>query len=75
MIVQYKIREFVFASGNLSGAMMGEALAKALPKMKRLFKENQQAFIAYVGQSGKVEVRYDKDGSVHERKKKLGKVK
>ena len=37
-IVQHGIREFVFASGNLSGAMMGEILAKALPKMKRLFK-------------------------------------
>ena len=74
-IVQYRIREFVFASGNLSGAMMGEALTKALPKMKRLFKENQQAFIAYLGQSGNVEIRFDKDGAVHERKKTLGKVK
>lgn len=68
-IVEYKIREFVFASGNLSGAMMGDALAKALPKMKRLFAEYGEVFIAYLSQSGNVEIRFDEDGSVHERKR------
>jgi hypothetical protein len=68
-IIQYKIREFVFASGNLSGAMMGEALGKALPKMKRLFAEYGEVFIAYLSQSGTVEVRFDEYGSVHDRKK------
>jgi len=68
-IIQYKIREFVFASGNLSGAMMGEALAKALPKMKRLFAEYGEVFIAYLSQAGAVEVRFDEEGSVHDRKR------
>jgi len=66
-IVQHQIREFVFASGNLSGEMMGQILAKALPKMKRLFRNYPPPFIAYLSQSGNVEVRYDKDGSIHER--------
>jgi PIN domain-containing protein len=68
-IVQYGIREFVFASGNLSGALMGQILANALPKMKRLFRNYAPPFIAYLSQSGNVEVRYDKDGSIHERRR------
>jgi hypothetical protein len=67
-IVQYKSREFVLASGNLSGAMMGEALTKPLPKMKRLFAGYGDIFIAYLSQAGSVEVRFDEGGSVHERK-------
>jgi PIN like domain len=67
-IVQYGIREFVFATGNLSGLMMAEILTKAVPKMKRLFNSYPPPFIAYLSQSGKVEVRYDKGGSIHDRK-------
>ena len=68
-IIQYGIREFVFASGSLSGAMMGVIISKAMPKMKRLIKKYPPPFIAYLSQSGNVEVRYDKDGSIHARKK------
>jgi len=68
-IVQFGIRDFVFASGNLSGAMMAEILAVALPKMKRLFRTYPPPFIAYLSQSGNVEVRFDKSGSTHARKK------
>jgi PIN like domain len=67
-IIQYRIREFVFASGNLSGEMMGEILARALPKMERLFRDYPPPFIAYLSQSGNVEVRYDADGSIHGRR-------
>jgi hypothetical protein len=67
-IIQYRIREFVFASGNLSGEMMGEILGRALPKMKRLFRDYPPPFIAYLSQSGNVEVRYDADGSIHGRR-------
>ena len=67
-IIEYRIREYVFASGNLSGEMMGKILSKALPKMKRLFRDYSPPFIAYLSQSGNVEVRYDADGSIHERK-------
>lgn len=68
-IVQYKIREFVLTSGNMSGAMMGAALAHAAERMKRLVRTHEPPFIAYISQSGNVEIRYDKDGSVHDRKK------
>jgi len=68
-IVQHGIREFVFATGNLSGAMRAEILIKAVPKMMRLFKSYPPPFIAYLSQSGNVEVRYDRDGSIHDRKK------
>jgi hypothetical protein len=68
-IVEYGIREFVFASGSLSGVMMAGILSKAMPKMKRLFRSYPPPFIAYLSQSGNVEVRFDKDGSIHDRKR------
>src|ERR1022692_4204974 len=68
-VVRYGIREFVFASGSLSGFMMAEILSKAIPKMRRLFRNYAPPFIAYLSQYGNVEVRFDKDGSIHHRKK------
>lgn len=44
-IVHYRIREFVFTSGNLSGAMMGEVLNVAMSKMKKLYEECPAPFI------------------------------
>ncbi len=72
-IVHYGIREFVFTSGNLSGVMMGEILKIAVPRMRKLFAEYPAPFIACISQSGNVEVRYDKDGSLHDREKKKSK--
>jgi hypothetical protein len=72
-LIQYDIREFVFTSGNLNGRMMAEILIKAMDKMKRLFEHHEPPFIAYISQSGNVEIRYDKDGSVHGRKQKKNK--
>ena len=69
-IVRYKIKEFVFAHGNMSGLMMGAALTKAAERMKSLIREHEPPFIAYISQSGNVVVRYDKHGSVHDRQKK-----
>lgn len=68
-IVRHKVREFVFTSGNLTGPAMADALLKALPKMKRLLQDNEPPFIAYISKLGNVEVRFDKHGSVHYRKK------
>ena len=69
-IVQYGIREFVFTSGNLSGAMMGEILKVAIPRMRKLFAEVPPPFIACISQSGNVEVRFNKYGSLHDREKR-----
>lgn len=74
-IVQFRIREFVFTSGDLSGPMMAAALEKAMPRMKRLFKKHEPPFIATLSQSGNVEIRYDKDGSIYARKKEAAKLK
>jgi hypothetical protein len=64
-IMQYGIREFVFTSGNLSGAMMGEILKKAVPAMQKLCATHPPPFIATISQAGNVTVRWDKGGSAH----------
>jgi hypothetical protein len=69
-IMQHGIREFVFTSGNLSGAMMGEILNKAVVQMEKLCAKYPAPFIATISQSGKVTVRWDKKGSVHAKSKK-----
>lgn len=71
-IMQHGIREFVFASGNLSGTMMGDILKVAGAHMQKLFAEYTGPFIAAISQSGNVTVRWDKDGSVHARGKRDG---
>lgn len=68
-IIQHGIREFVFTSGNLSGAEMGEILKIAGREMERLFSEYPPPFIACVSRSGNVAIRYDKSGATHVRKK------
>jgi hypothetical protein len=60
---------FVFSSGNLSGAMMGDILKIAIPRMQEIFYVQEAPFVAGVTQSGNVEVRFDQNGPVHRRKK------
>jgi hypothetical protein len=69
-VISHGVREFVFTSGNLSGAMMGELLKIAMPKMKIIFYEQESPFIACISQSGGVVIRYDKNGPIATRKKK-----
>lgn len=69
-IMQHNCREFVFTSGNLSGAQMGEILKTAVPRMKKLCAEYPAPFIATISQAGNVNVRWDKGGSVHAQTKK-----
>jgi len=64
-IIQHGIREFVFTSGNLSGATMGEILKVAVPAMRKLCATHSAPFIATISQAGAVTVRWDKHGSVH----------
>ncbi|MBZ5565803.1 MAG: hypothetical protein LAP13_25715 [Acidobacteriia bacterium] len=69
-IISNKGREFVFTSGNLSGAQMAEILSKALPKIQRLSQRVSAPFIASITQKGEVHVRYDENGSVYEQRRK-----
>jgi len=68
-VMQYGVREFVFTSGNLSGAMMGQVIRTAIPRMQKLFVHHPAPFVACISQTGQVEVRYDRHGSVDARKK------
>jgi hypothetical protein len=63
-IIEHGIREFVFTSGNLSGSQMGEILKKALPSMKKIFREYPAPFIATISKAGVVTVRFDRNGRV-----------
>lgn len=42
------VRAFAFASGNLSGAQMSDAIVKALPKMLKLLATHRRAFVARI---------------------------
>ena len=63
-VMAYGVRQFVFSSGNLSGAMMGEVLKIAMPRMRKLLQELDPPFIAAITQSGVVTARFDKNGPV-----------
>lgn len=39
---------FVFASGNLSGQQMGDAIARALPQMLKLLATHRGGFVARI---------------------------
>jgi len=69
-LVANKGREFLFRSGNWSGAKMAEILSKALPKMKRMARRIEPPFIASLTERGDVVLRYDKGGSIHDQRKK-----
>jgi hypothetical protein len=67
-VMAYRIRQFVFTSGNLSGTMMGEILKLAVPRMRAVLVAHKAPFIACITKSGQVEVRYDEHGPVQRRK-------
>jgi hypothetical protein len=54
------VREFVFASGNLSGKEMAAALEVALPKMQGIFRRFQPPFVAAITRTGEVHLRWPK---------------
>jgi hypothetical protein len=57
---QHAVREFVFASGNLSGQDMAAALELAIPKMRRLCRNQKPPFIASITRQGQVHLRWPK---------------
>ena len=57
---QYSVREFVFASGNMSGEDTGAALELAVPKMRRLARKLEPPFVAAITRIGEVYLRWPK---------------
>jgi len=57
---EHAVREFVFASGNMSGQDMAIALELALPKMQRLSGNLNLPFVAAITRIGEVHLRWPK---------------
>lgn len=57
---QHAVREFVFASGNMSGEDMGAALGLAVSKMRRLARKFEPPFVAAITRKGEVHLRWPK---------------
>jgi len=57
---EHAVREFVFASGNMSGLDMAAALELALPKMRSLSSRQNPPFVASVTRTGEVNLRWPK---------------
>jgi hypothetical protein len=60
------VREFVFASGNLSGDDMAAALEIGLKKMRKLFLKLEPPFVAAITRRGEVHLRWPKGRSKDE---------
>src|SRR5690348_7928618 len=58
---QHAVREFVFASGNMSGEDMGAALELGVPKMRRLARKLKPPFVAAITRIGEVHLRWPKE--------------
>jgi hypothetical protein len=56
----HAVREFVFASGNMSGQEMATALKSALRKMQRLCRRFKPPFVAAITRTGEVHLRWPK---------------
>ena len=54
------VREFVFASGNMSGNEMAAALEKALRGMQRMCRKFPPPFVAAITRAGEVHMRWPK---------------
>jgi len=59
-LAECRVKEFVFASGNLSGEEMAVALERALPKMVRIAGRMEPPFVAAITRSGEVHLRWPK---------------
>jgi len=54
------VREFVFASGNMSGTEMALALENALDKMRKTCLRFSPPFVASITKTGEVHIRWPK---------------
>ena len=55
-----RVREFVFASGNMSGQEMAEALEQGIRKMLNMCSRIDPPFVAAITRSGEVHLRWPK---------------
>ncbi len=55
---EHAVREFVFASGNMSGQDMATALELAVPRMQRLCRKQRPPFVASITRQGQVNLRW-----------------
>lgn len=58
-LAQHGVKEFVFASGNLSGTEMAAALEAAMSKMVRLTRRIDSPFVAAITRRGEVHIRWE----------------
>lgn len=56
-VIDYRVREFYFTSGNYSGADMATMLIEALPEIIRLYRKQAPPFIASITKAGRVHLR------------------
>ncbi|MGH9707270.1 MAG: hypothetical protein ACRD5R_10985 [Candidatus Acidiferrales bacterium] len=59
-LTQNAVRQFVFASGNLSGQDMADALKKAMGKMRNMCLRLRPPFVAAITRGGEVHLRWTK---------------
>jgi len=57
---QHSVREFVFASGNLSGPEMAAALELALERMRNTCRKALPPFVASITRKGEIHLRWQK---------------
>jgi len=57
---RYRVREFVFASGELSGQEMADALVAAAGKMRSMSGGHPPPFVASITKAGNVHLRWPK---------------
>ncbi|HEX4485302.1 MAG TPA: hypothetical protein VH088_03495 [Terriglobales bacterium] len=57
-VLEHRVREFYFTSGNYSGAEMALMLIEALPEMIRTCAKHEAPFIASITKSSKINLRF-----------------
>jgi hypothetical protein len=55
-----RVREFVFASGNMSGQEMAEALEQGIRKMANMYLKVTPPFVASITRAGEVHLRWSR---------------
>jgi PIN like domain len=60
-LARYRVKEFVFASGNLSGTEMAAALETAMERIVRLTGRIDSPFVASITRKGEVHIRWQEE--------------
>lgn len=57
---QSKVREFVFASGNMSGKEMAAAIELSVGRIRRFCERLEPPFVATITRKGEIHLRWPK---------------